>query len=741
MTATPDKGNQRNRLRRGKSARARNADAGAADAEAGTVGGSGEDEVAEAASAAATPAAATDSADAGADARDGAAPAAAGADAATATTVVDAEAVSSEDDGAADADAGAQAASDATPAAGAADARAGAADVADAADADDRADEAEVAEAAVGLSTAPVEGAEPVSGSDAVGAGSFGGVRRPGAAGAVVWCWRETTGWVRWFWRQLTSMRVALILLFLLALGAIPGSLVPQDSVDALAAQQFRQENGALADVYETLQLFDVYSSVWFSAIYLLLFVSLVGCIVPRSWQFVGQLRGRPPRAPRRLNRMPAYTTWRTDAEPAEVLDAARRLLRGKRFRTDGGGAAGYVAAEKGFLREAGNLVFHLALIVLLIAFAYGQLYASEGGKLVTRGDGFTNSLPQYDDFSSGTLFDVDDLERFGFTLDDFIYDYSREGPNLGTATEFRADISYWTDDDPDAEKQASIEVNDPLEVGDAKVYLLGHGYAPVVTITDGQGQIAYHGPVPFLPQDNAFTSTGVIKVTDYLDENGDPDQLGFQGFFNPTYNIDAQRGPHSTFPEPDLPVLTLTGYHGDLGVNSGLPQNVYQLDTSHMEQLKDKNGDIFRFDLLPGESIELPDGKGTLTFDRLDEWATFQVSTKAGNEWALAGALAAVAGLAASLLLQRRRVWVRVRGTADGEPGGAVVEMASLGRSESARIPEELADLAAALRPVAPVAADPSADPDADRDAGEPADPAGPSDPAQSASAQGART
>ncbi|MEO3753530.1 cytochrome c biogenesis protein ResB [Streptomyces sp. B6B3] len=616
-------------------------------------------------------------------------------------------------------------------------------------------------------------GRRTADGAGAAGSGSFGGVRAPGGAGAVAWFGREALGWARWFWRQLTSMRVALILLFLLALAAIPGSLVPQDGVDALAAANFRRENGALADVYETLQLFNVYSSVWFSAIYLLLFVSLVGCIVPRSWQFVGQLRGRPPRAPRRLNRMPAYTTWRTDAEPAEVLDAARRLLRRRRFRTDGGGSEGYVAAEKGYLREAGNLVFHLALIVLLVAFAYGQLYTSEGGKLVARGDSFSNSLPQYDDFSSGTLFDVDDLERFGFTLDDFHYDYSREGPNLGTATEFRADVSYWTGDDPDTERQASIEVNDPLEVGDAKVYLLGHGYAPVVTVTDGQGQVAYHGPVPFLPQDNAFTSTGVIKVPDYLDENGEPDQLGFQGLFNPTYAIDAQRGPHSTFPEPDLPVLTLTGYHGDLGIDSGLPQNVYQLDTDNMEQLREENGDIFRFDLLPGESIDLPDGKGTLTFERLDEWATFQVSTKAGNDWALAGALAAVAGLAASLLLQRRRIWVRVRDAGDGS-GGAVVEMASLGRSESARIPEELADLAAALRPAAPVAADPDADPDgdpdadvdrdadnddrdslpesdpdrdpdpdpdADRDAGESADPASPSDPAQSASAQGART
>ena len=58
---------------------------------------------------------------------------------------------------------------------------------------------------------------------------------------------------------------------------------------------------------------------MWFSAIYILLFVSLIGCIVPRTGQFIGQLRGRPPGAPKKLTRLPAYTTWRTDAEPEQV--------------------------------------------------------------------------------------------------------------------------------------------------------------------------------------------------------------------------------------------------------------------------------------------------------------------------------------------------------------------------------------------------------------------------------------
>ncbi len=108
-------------------------------------------------------------------------------------------------------------------------------------------------------------------------------------------------GWARWFWRQLTSMRVALLLLFLLSLAAIPGSLIPQSGQDETKVADFMDRHETLGPLYEKLGLFHVYSSVWFSAIYILLFVSLIGCIVPRTWQFVGPAArpsaGRPEAA------------------------------------------------------------------------------------------------------------------------------------------------------------------------------------------------------------------------------------------------------------------------------------------------------------------------------------------------------------------------------------------------------------------------------------------------------------
>ncbi|MFJ5610043.1 cytochrome c biogenesis protein ResB [Streptomyces sp. NPDC093221] len=525
-----------------------------------------------------------------------------------------------------------------------------------------------------------------------------------------------TLALLRWMWRQLTSMRIALVLLFLLSLAAIPGSLIPQHS-DALKVEAFKKTHPGISPLYDRLGMFHVYSSPWFAAIYILLFVSLAGCIVPRTWQFVGQLRARPPAAPRHLTRLPAYSTWRTDAEPEQVLHAAHKALRGRRFRTalsdgtgkDGKGGGGSVAAEKGYLRETGNLLFHIALFGLLISFAVTSLNKAEGGKLIVEGDGFTNNLTQYDDFSPSTLYTADDLKPFGFKLDSFDSAYETSGPDIGSPRVFKANIHYWDGADGKPVK-GTIDTNHPLSIGGEKVYLIGHGYAPIVTVKDAKGNVAFRGPVPFLPQDSNITSTGTIKVPDAVGKDGKPQQLAFTGYFTPTG--DAGQGPRSFFPGLESPLLFLNAYHGDLGIDGGVSKNVYQLDTTKMKQFKLETSTpgINAVALKPGEAITLPDGAGSLTFTGVKTWASFQVSHQSGNETALISGVAAILGLMGSLFIQRRRIWVRA---VPGPDGTTVVEMGGLGRSESVRIAEEIGDIALQLQPEAPALPDEDEDED----------------------------
>ncbi len=539
-------------------------------------------------------------------------------------------------------------------------------------------------DSAEALSTAPRED------DDSVGAGG------PGLPGL------GPIGWLRWFWRQLTSMRVALILLFLLSLAAIPGSLIPQEATSPTSVDDFKAAHRWLGPLYDKLGMYHVYSSVWFSAVYLLLFVSLAGCIVPRAWQFVGQLRSRPPRAPGRLDRMPAHAAWTTDADAEEVLAAARRLLRRRRFRvvrdTDS------VASEKGYLREAGNLVFHIALFGLLIAFAAGQLDKSYGTKVVVEGTGFANTLTQYDDFKHGALFDTDSMAHFGFVMSRFDATYARSGPDKGSPRTFAANLTYYGADGRD--HRTTVKVNKPLQIDGYNVYLGTHGYAPVVTVHDGKGNVAYSGPVPFLPVDSGnLTSQGVVKVPDAIGPDGKRDQLAFQGFFVPTFGGPAAGTMFSQFPALDNPVLLLTAYHGDLGMDSGLPQNVYQLDTSSklIKQFKNADGSSLAQKLVVGQSMQLPGGNGSITFDGIKSWASFEVVHQPGTDVALISAILMISGLAGSLFIQRRRVWVRA--TADGS-GRTRVELAGLGRSESPRAAQDLAAVVEALHAEAPTSA-----------------------------------
>lgn len=478
---------------------------------------------------------------------------------------------------------------------------------------------------------------------------------------------------LRWAWRQLTSMRTALLLLFLLALAAVPGSLLPQQGNAPADVADWISRHGALGRLFERLSLFHVYSSPWFAAVYLLLFVSLIGCVVPRTRLHWRALRSRPPAAPRNLSRLPVTRSFTTAATPQEVLDAAHRSLRRRRFRVDR--LAGSVGAEKGYLRETGNLVFHLALVVLLVGVAIGALYGTRGNAIVVEGSGFANTVTRYDSFSAGPLADPQRLDPFSFTLDKFSATYQEGGKQNGAPRSFTADVTV--QDSPTATPRSQVvQVNEPLVVGGTKVFLVGHGYAPVVTVRDGEGRVVFSDAVPFLPRDGMFTSTGVIKAPDAR-----PTQLGFQGIFLPTASIDPVRGPLSTFPAANDPALFLSLWKGDLGLDTGAAQSVYRLDVSRMTRVGLKA-------MRPGESWTLPDGLGTITFDGVRQYAALSIAQDPGKGIALGSVVVAIAGLLLSLFVPRRRVWVRA--TADDE-GTTLVEIGGLARTEAGGLEAEV--------------------------------------------------
>jgi cytochrome c biogenesis protein len=508
--------------------------------------------------------------------------------------------------------------------------------------------------------------------ADAVGTAAAG--QPPGRAGAKTGpgpspgTRRAIAGWLRWAWRQLTSMRTALVLLFLLAVASVPGSVIPQQGINPAAVAQYYTAHPTLAPIMARLSLFNVFAAPWFAAIYLLLFLSLAGCVLPRTFRLVGSARQLPPRAPRNLARLPLAASYQTGLTPAEALASAARLLSGKRFRMRT--SDGWVAAEKGYLREVGNLLFHIALLALLGSVAIGGIFGYKADRLLVSGQSFGDTVTALDQFRPGRLVTPSDLQPFSIALDNFTAHYITSGTLRGEPSSFDASIRY--NGRPGAPMHRYVlRVNHPLEVDGVRVYLIGHGYAPVFRVTDGAGRVVFDSPVPFIPvEQSGLTSEGVIKVPD-----ADPDQLGFAGVFLPTA-VDVNGRLQSAFPAALLPRVSLVSYAGNLGLNNGPSQSVYELNTAHLRRLP-----IAPRPLAPGQSMKLPGNAGTLTFTGYRQWASLAITYDPGQLPALISGILAIAGLLLSFAVRRRRVFVRA---AAGPDGSTVVHLGGLARSDA---------------------------------------------------------
>jgi cytochrome c biogenesis protein len=489
-------------------------------------------------------------------------------------------------------------------------------------------------------------------------------------------------GFARFLWRQLTCMRTALVLLLLLALASVPGSLVPQRSSDPNGVFQYAARDPEGFKILDALGLFSTFSSPWFSAIYLLLFVSLIGCIIPRTRHHLGALLARPPKTPARLARLVGFTTAETTADAETAVAEAARVLRSQGYRVERYGDS--ISAERGYLRETGNLIFHTALVGVLAAVGLGGAFGFTGQRLLVEGEPFTNVLADYDSFSGGPWVDPDtSLAPFSLRLDSFDPEYTfRDG--AWHPLDYDANVSVrepggeWT--------EAVIKVNAPLEVGGSQIYLLGNGYAPIVTVRDPEGVEVFSGAVPFIAFDNNLGSNGVIKVPDGLS-----DQLGMTGFFYPdAYALDS--GALASFSPfvTENAALTLFVYRGDLGLADGSGANVYTLDTTDMEQLAGREDALA---LQPGDTLDLPDGMGTIEFEGIARYVGLDIHSDPAQAWVLGFALAAVFGLLTSLFIPRRRMWIKVL---PGD-GATRLEYAGLARGEDPALAAAVTDLARA--------------------------------------------
>ena len=101
----------------------------------------------------------------------------------------------------------------------------------------------------------------------------------------------------------------------------------------------------------------------------------------------------------------------------------------------------------------------------------------------------------RYDTLSPGPWVDTEDLKPFSVTIDklDVTFEERARGGAVRRPRDFTAHTT--TTVAPGApERRQTLKVNHPLKFGGASVFLLGNGYAPVVTVRDAKGNVTYSG-------------------------------------------------------------------------------------------------------------------------------------------------------------------------------------------------------------------------------------------------------
>ena len=525
---------------------------------------------------------------------------------------------------------------------------------------------------------------------------------------------KQVWTWLRKAWHWLTSMRTALVLLFLLSLASIPGALLPQRNVSESLVNDYLDANPTMGPIYDRLQLFDVFSSTWFIAIVTLLMVSLIGCIIPRSIDHWRAYRAQPTRAPRYLSRMPLHAQGEVVGSREEIEAKVRGLLKRwhvAAYSPEEDRAGTYsISAERGYTRELMNLLFHIGIVGMIVAFAAGRMVYYEGQVIVVtnseseyavpveQSTEFCNTSPaNFDVFRAGPLFDGTGLTPFCIDAKNFRAEYL----NNGQANGFWSDITY-TDDlsaPKESWQETTLAVNHPLRIHGDRVYLQGHGFAPQVTVTWPNGESRTQ-MMQFRPNDlQTFLSSGVMRFDPpagmYPDlQERRQHQIALEGNFAPTAQWSGTDADTlgSAFPAMDNPAISMDIYRGDSGLDSGRPQNIFVLD--QMLIADGRLQKVERVNLAPGEEITI-DGGVKVRFDGAAEYANYQISRDPTQMWALLASTIMLVALAGSLTIKRRRIWVRLTPAAGGV---TAVEIAGLARTDRAGWGPEFRELAAEI-------------------------------------------
>lgn len=494
-------------------------------------------------------------------------------------------------------------------------------------------------------------------------------------------------------WRTLRSMRTALVLLGMLAAASVIGSLLPQIPNSEPRVVSYLRDHHVIGDLFLRLGFFDVFGSAWFRLIAVLLFTSLVMCLLPRTRAAIRSVRQRPVHA-REIDAFPQYAERTVAGEPDIVIGRAQKLLRRKLFRVDRSGDA--LAAEKGSLRELGSLLFHWSLLLILIGAVYGKGTGYSGYAVIVEGQTFTDAAANYDGQIRYGSFFSGHFTGAQIKLLDFQSSFM---PN-GLATGFLSKIELLHRDGSPA-GTASVQLNHPANFDGLRIFQYGYGWAPVVEVRQGD-RLLFQGPIQTVPEtapagvpELAMPADGIVKLPSAM-----PLPVGLR--VQLWSDADAflrfeQTGQPQIMTRANAPFMRIQVWTGPL-----TDPSLRSLDTDPMQQgPKGIVGQGQVIDLTTGACVGSgaacePDAGDhlTISFPELRQYSVLLISRDAGVPIVLLGAILVLLGLLPALYSSRRKVWIR----AEPDGGGTVLKVGGFALQRKTQFEEEFAKLVAEL-------------------------------------------
>ena len=499
-------------------------------------------------------------------------------------------------------------------------------------------------------------------------------------------------------WRTLRSMRTALVLLLMLAAASVAGSLIPQEPNTPLRVAQFQAAHPLAGKVYDAFGFFNVFGSWWFTLITVLLFTSLLACLMPRTRATFRAIRQKPVQA-REIDAFRHYAERAVGADPDAAIAGSRSALRRRMFRVARADGRPALAADKGVLREAGSLLFHWAFILVLVGVIVGKGTGYSGRAVVIEGQTWVDAGPNYDgQIRTGRYF-TNDFSGIGIHLDSFADTYRQSGIPM----DFVSRVELLGPSGSPIRSQ-DIRVNHPAQVGDLRIFQFGFGWAPVVDMRL-DGRVIASGPVAFVqsvapagvPQ-LALPWEGVVMLPSL-----DPQAAVRLELWPDSRAFIAQReiGQPIAMTQAFEPFMRFTVYRGPLASPSPA-----SLDTSGMRvQARGIVG--------AGQQVDLETGRQatgasrlTVAFPQLRKYSVFQVTRDSGVPIVLVAAILILLGLLPALYTSRRKIWVRAE--RDGaetvlKVGGFALQRRSQFEEEFAALVDSLVEAAGGSPVIAP--------------------------------------